>query len=273
MGHCSMTVVLPVISACGQECCILPSAVLSTHTGGFGKPEVVHLTGAMDGIRNHWEEAGIIFDAIYVGYLGSLKAIRAVRDIMEKLLAPGGKIIVDPAMADHGKLYSGFDAEYTEAMKELCLQADVMMPNITEAAMMAGIPYEEVLTEAYVRELLERAAEVQTCYLTPELERRRLLLLAEVSPVELPADDRPLLCRAKAALAAGDAKRCTVLLEACEDRQSARWKYLRAEAAFALEDYEAAAEYYPEDCYARLEECYRNLGDYKKAYEYACKQR
>ena len=126
---------------------------------------------------------------------------------------------------------------------------------------------------AYVRELLERAAEVQTCYLTPELEQRRLLLLAEVSPVELPADDRPLLCRAKAALAAGDAKRCAVLLEACEDRQSARWKYLRAEAAFALEDYEAAAEYYPEDCYARLEECYRNLGDYKKAYEYACKQR
>ena len=156
VGHCSMTVVLPVISACGQECCILPSAVLSTHTGGFGKPEVVHLTGAMDGIRNHWKEAGITFDAIYVGYLGSLKAIKAVRSIMEELRAPGGKIIVDPAMADHGKLYSGFDGEYAEAMKELCLQADVMMPNITEAAMMAGMPYEEVLTEDYVRELLEK---------------------------------------------------------------------------------------------------------------------
>lgn len=125
----------------------------------------------------------------------------------------------------------------------------------------------------YARELLERAAEVQTCYRTPELEQRRLLLLAEISPVELPADDRPLLCRAKAALAAGNAKRCLALLEACEDRMNDRWRYLRAEAAFALEDYMAAAEYYPEDCYARLEECYRNLGDYKKAYEYACKQR
>ena len=156
VGHCSMTVALPVVSACGQECCILPSAVLSTHTGGFGKPEVVHLTGAMDGIWHHWKEAGITFDAIYVGYLGSVKAIEAVRAIMEELLTPGGKIIVDPAMADHGKLYSGFDGEYAEAMKELCLQADVMMPNITEAAMMAGAPYEEALTEAYVRDLLEK---------------------------------------------------------------------------------------------------------------------
>ena len=154
VGQCSGAVVLPVISACGQECCILPAAVLSTHTGGFGKPEVVHLTGAMGGFRRHWKEAGITFDAIYVGYLGSLKAIEEVRAIMEELLAPGGKIIVDPAMADHGKLYSGFDRKYAEAMKELCLQADVMMPNITEAAMMAEMPWETELTEEYVRELL-----------------------------------------------------------------------------------------------------------------------
>ena len=156
VGHCSMTVVLPVISACGQECCILPSAVLSTHTGGFGKPEVVHLMDAMDAIRNHWKEAGITFDAIYVGYLGSLRAIQAVRAIMDELLTPGGKIIVDPAMADHGKLYSGFNQEYAQAMKELCLQADVMMPNITEAAMMAEMPYEEAVTENYVRQLMEK---------------------------------------------------------------------------------------------------------------------
>ena len=156
MGHCSMTVVLPVIAACGQECCIVPTAVLSTHPGGFGKPSVVHLTGAMDDIRKHWKEAGITFDAIYVGYLGSLEAVEAVRTIMEELLAPGGKIIVDPAMADHGRRYSGLSEAYAEAMETLCLQADVMMPNITEAAMMAGMPYEEVLTEDYVRELLSK---------------------------------------------------------------------------------------------------------------------
>ena len=156
VGHCSMTVVLPVISACGQECCILPSAVLSTHTGGFGKPAVFNLTGAMEEIRNHWKEAGIRFDAIYVGYLGSLEAVQVVRTIMDELLAPGGKIIVDPAMADHGKRYSGLSEAYAEAMKELCFRADVMMPNITEAAMMAGMPYEEDLTEDYVRELLRK---------------------------------------------------------------------------------------------------------------------
>ena len=151
-----MTVALPVISACGQECCILPSAVLSTHTGGFGKPEVVHLTDAVDGFRKHWKDAGITFDAIYVGYLGSLEAVREVRAIMEELLVPGGKIIVDPAMADHGKRYSGLSEAYAEAMMDLCLQADVMMPNITEAAMMAGMTYEENLTEEYVQELLRK---------------------------------------------------------------------------------------------------------------------
>ena len=154
VGQCSGAVVLPVISACGQECCMLPSAILSTHTGGFGRPEVVHLTGALGGFRSHWKEAGITFDAIYVGYLGSVSAIGEVRAILDELLAPGGKIVVDPAMADHGKLYSGFDREYAEAMKELCLQADVMMPNVTEAAMMAGMPYETELTEDYVRALL-----------------------------------------------------------------------------------------------------------------------
>ena len=127
----------------------------------------------------------------------------------------------------------------------------------------------------YARELLDRAAEIQTCYLTPELKQRRLLLLAEVSqePVALPINDRPLLCRAQNALKEGNATRCVALLEACEDRENVRWKYLRAEAAFALEDYAVAAEYYPAACYARLEACYRNLGDYKLAYEYACKQR
>ena len=128
---------------------------------------------------------------------------------------------------------------------------------------------------AYARELLAQAEQVQTCYRTPELEQRRLLLLAQVSqePVKLPVDDRPLLYRARMALEQGDAGRCIVLLEACEERTNEQWRYLRAEAAFQTEDYTRAIQYYPPECYARLEECYRNLGDYKMAYEYACKQR
>jgi len=156
VGQCSMTVVLPVLSACGHEVCILPSAVLSTHTGGFQKPVVQDLTDQMGRIREHWLREGISFDVIYTGYLGSLQAIEEARVIMDTMLAPGGVVIVDPAMADHGKLYRGFDEAYGEAMKDLCCRADIMLPNITEAAMMTGMPYREQLDENDTRELLEK---------------------------------------------------------------------------------------------------------------------
>ena len=137
---------------------------------------------------------------------------------------------------------------------------------------------EQVLNRpALAAELLEEAekAAANTCYKTPELEQRRLLLLAQIAPemVTLPSDDRVLLHRAQTAIRKGDGQRGAVLLEACEERGSDRWRYLRAEAAFLCQEYARAAELYPPDCYAKLEECYRNLGDYKKAYEYACKQR
>ena len=156
VGQCSMTVALPILSACGHEVCILPSAVLSTHTGGFGRPSVTDLTEGMGPAWRHWEREGITFDAIYTGYLGSVEAIVIASQIMDHLLAPGGKILVDPAMADHGKRYSGLDEAYGEAMKALCLRADVMLPNITEASMMTGLPYQEEFDEAYVRQLLEQ---------------------------------------------------------------------------------------------------------------------
>ncbi len=154
VGQCSMTVAMPILSACGHETCILPTAMLSTHTGGFGKPVVTHLTQTIEETSAHWKSAQIDFDAILVGYLGSVAAIESVSRIADELLAPGGKLIVDPAMADHGKLYSGFDAAYAEAMKDLCMKAHVMIPNITEAAMMAGLPYQENYEQAYIAELL-----------------------------------------------------------------------------------------------------------------------
>ena len=149
-----MTVAMPILSACGHEICILPTALLSTHTGGFGKPVVRHLTDTMAGMRQHWKACDITFDAILVGYLGSVEAVAEVAEIAIELLASDGKLIVDPAMADHGKRYSGLSEEYTEAMMKLCLQADVMIPNITEAAMMAGLPYREDYDEAYIAALM-----------------------------------------------------------------------------------------------------------------------
>ena len=155
VGQCSMTVALPILSACGHETCILPTALLSTHTGGFGKPTVVHMDASLAGMWRHWKENDITFDAILVGYLGSMEAVRTVESILRELLAPGGISIVDPAMADHGKLYSGFDRAYADAMKDLCMQADIILPNITEAAMFAGTAYRENLEEAYIREILD----------------------------------------------------------------------------------------------------------------------
>lgn len=157
VGQCSMTVALPILSACGHETCILPTALLSTHTGGFGKPAVAHID-ILPEILRHWQENDITFDAIQVGYLGSLAAIETAEHIIAAMLAPGGVSIVDPAMADHGKLYSGFNEEYARAMGRLCRRADVMIPNITEAAMLSGMEYREELTRDYVTALLEKLA-------------------------------------------------------------------------------------------------------------------
>lgn len=153
-GQCSMTVALPVLSACGHEVCILPSAILSTHTGGFKDPVVQNLTGNMAAIRQHWYREGITFDLIYTGYLGSIQAIKETEQIIDMLLAPAGVVIVDPAMADHGKLYKGLDKAYADAMKRLCDRADIIIPNITEAAMMTGIDYRTEPDKCYVQDLL-----------------------------------------------------------------------------------------------------------------------
>lgn len=155
VGQCSASIALPVLSLCGHETCILPSMLLSTHTGGFGKPAIVDLAAAMRDFQDHWHSAGITFDAICIGYLGSTGAIDAAGEILDTRLAPGGRIIIDPAMADHGRLYSGFDEGYADAMSRLCRRAHVMLPNITEAAMMTGLPYREDPDEDYVHGLLD----------------------------------------------------------------------------------------------------------------------
>lgn len=154
VGQCSLTVALPILSACALECCVLPSAVLSTHTAGFKGFTVRDLSADMPAIRAHWVKEQIAFDAVYTGYLGSTEQIAYVRDICRDTLAPDGLVLVDPAMADHGKLYPAFDAAYVEAMKGLCAIADYVLPNITEASFLTGLPYREDYDEAYIEALL-----------------------------------------------------------------------------------------------------------------------
>lgn len=156
LGQCSMTVALPILSACGQETCIIPSAVLSTHTGGFSFPHIRDISMDIPAIRAHWEKEAVSFDAIYTGYLGTKEQIDDVAHVFDTMLRPGGKIIVDPAMADHGKLYSGFDMEYAQAMGQLCKKADVILPNLTESCLITGCEYKEEYDEAYIAEVLSR---------------------------------------------------------------------------------------------------------------------
>ncbi len=156
VGQCSLTVALPIISACGIETCVLPSAVLSTHTAGFSGYTFRDLTEDMPAIKDHWVKEGITFDAIYTGYLGSTKQIEYVADIFNATASENCVKIVDPAMADNGNLYPGFDQPFVEAMKELCGKADYIVPNVTEACFLTGVEYKTEYDRAYIDLLLEK---------------------------------------------------------------------------------------------------------------------
>ncbi|MBO7218045.1 MAG: pyridoxamine kinase [Clostridia bacterium] len=156
VGQCSLTVALPIISACGVEAAILPSAVLSTHTAGFSGFTFHDLTDDMPSIRQHWEKENIKFDAVYTGYLGSIKQIGFVLDIMKSCNKDAALRIVDPAMADNGSLYSIFDMDYARAMAGLCGDADIILPNITEACFMTDTEYKTEYDREYIDTLLEK---------------------------------------------------------------------------------------------------------------------
>lgn len=160
VGQCSLTVALPILSACGHETCILPSAVLSTHTAGFSGFTFRDLTEDIPAIQAHWQKEGITFDGIYTGYLGSTKQVGYVKNILDTMGADGALKIVDPAFADNGKLYPIFDSVYVEAMKTLCPSADILVPNITEACFLSGVEYKESYDEEYVKALLEKLSKL-----------------------------------------------------------------------------------------------------------------
>ena len=154
VGQCSLTVALPILSACGHETCILPSAVLSTHTAGFSGFTFRDLTDDMPAIQAHWNKEGIKFNGIYTGYLGSTKQVGYVKNILDTMGTDSCVKVVDPAFADNGKLYPIFDQAYVDAMKTLCPSADILLPNITEACFLAGAEYKETYDEAYIKALL-----------------------------------------------------------------------------------------------------------------------
>ena len=158
VGQCSLTVALPILSACGHETCILPSAVLSTHTAGFSGFTFHDLTEDIPAIQAHWQKEGIQFEGIYTGYLGSTQQVGYVKNILDTMGTENAVKIVDPAFADNGKLYPIFNDEYVAAMRTLCPSADILLPNITEACFLAGMEYKEAYDERYIKELLAALA-------------------------------------------------------------------------------------------------------------------
>ena len=153
-GKCSLTVALPIISAMGVETCIIPTAILSTHTGGFTGYTWRDLTEDIPKIASHWKSLDLTFDALYTGYLGSFEQIGMVKDLFATF---GKKAIkfVDPVMGDNGKLYTGFTPAFAAEMAKLCGVADVIVPNMTEACYMLGIEYKAgPYEEAYIKEIL-----------------------------------------------------------------------------------------------------------------------
>ena len=140
-GQCSLTVALPVLSAMGIETAIIPSAILSTHTGGFSGYTFRDLTEDLPAISAHWKKEGIYFDALYTGYIGSKKQLEYIKDILRTNGKKDSLFIVDPVMADNGKLYYGFDEAFAAEMASFLRGADVILPNLTEAAYLLKEPY------------------------------------------------------------------------------------------------------------------------------------
>ena len=159
LGKCSITIALPVLSVLGSEAVILPTAVLSTHTM-FKNFTCKDLSDQIEPIIKHWKSEGVEFDAIYTGYLGTIGQIDQMKELFKAFRGNDTLIIVDPVMADNGKLYPAFDMDYVKKNAELCGEADIIVPNITEASFMTGMEYREEYDEAYVKELLSRLNEL-----------------------------------------------------------------------------------------------------------------
>lgn len=160
VGKCSLTVALPVLSAAGIETSVLPTSVLSTHTGGFTGWTFHDLTAEVEPIARHWASLGLQFDGIYTGYLGSMDQLALVSMLFDRFAQHGLKV-VDPVMGDNGALYGGFSNEFPQGMRALCAKADVIVPNFTEASLMLEEEYREgPYTRSYVEDILHRLSNI-----------------------------------------------------------------------------------------------------------------
>ena len=163
VGRCSLTVALPVLSACGIHTSALPTALLSTHTGEFTGYTCLDLTEEMRAIGDHFATLPLRFDGLYTGFLGSFEQIELVGEVLARYRRKDALTLVDPVMADHGRLYATYTRDMAEGMGELCRLADVIVPNLTEACILLDRPYDPNPDEGTVRDLLEALAARYGC--------------------------------------------------------------------------------------------------------------
>lgn len=160
VGRCSLTVALPILSAAGLDTAVLPTAVLSTHTGGFEGFTYRDLTSDIRPISRHWQSLGLKFDALYSGFLGSFEQIDLVAELFDTYRTDDNVILVDPVMADNGELYSIYSPEMAQGMAKLCAKADIIVPNLTEAALILDEPYRgENYDQQYIETTLKKLAQ------------------------------------------------------------------------------------------------------------------
>ncbi|MBE7036950.1 MAG: pyridoxamine kinase [Ruminococcaceae bacterium] len=160
-GKCSLTVALPVLSAAGHEVCCIPTAVLSTHTGGFSGYTYRDLTEDILPVAHHWKSLDIDFDCVYTGFLGSVEQTGIICQVLEEITKENTLVMVDPVMGDNGSLYSVFSEHFPLAMRQLCERADVIVPNMTEAYLLLGESYQHgPYTEQEINRLLDGLSEL-----------------------------------------------------------------------------------------------------------------
>ena len=164
LGKCSLTVALPVISATGVECACIPTALLSTHTGEFTGWTLRDLSNEMLPIAQHWKSTGAQFDGVYTGYLANPSQANTLEMVIDVISGPDTMLIVDPVMADNGKLYPAFDEAYAKENTRLCSKADLIVPNLTEASFMTGLPYKTEYDRSYIMDMLKALSQLGPKY-------------------------------------------------------------------------------------------------------------
>ena len=156
-GRCSQTVAIPILSAMGIQCCPLPTAFLSTHTGGFEGFTFLDMTEELPKVTRHWKSLDLRFQAVYSGFLGSERQIAIVEDFLREFRGADTAAVIDPVMGDHGEVYQTYTPAMCAGMARLAELADVITPNLTEAALLLGVPYDALPAgEAGCREVVER---------------------------------------------------------------------------------------------------------------------